>query len=180
MALSTTCSGLLLLCMIAEMWDAEARPVDFVCDRESRRAMNTVAEMETALGVCDDLATLSSPVQLPCIKVHKASWESKSQQEKRGDIVASFGVLSNGVKAVRALSQPGCSSSLLQRLEHSINNYLHILTHLELNGPVESPVLSCVPSSTQSMSTVLWSYSRLITGKLEWLVVSLADRCTHQ
>lgn len=43
-------SGLLLFCMVAsELWDAETRPVDFVCDRESRRAMNVAAEMETAL-----------------------------------------------------------------------------------------------------------------------------------
>lgn len=54
-------------------------------------------------------------------------------QEKRGDIVASLQVLVEDVKAARALSQPGCASSLLQRLEHSINNYLHILTHLEMD-----------------------------------------------
>ncbi|XP_078144051.1 thrombopoietin isoform X1 [Centroberyx gerrardi] len=175
-------SRLLLLCMVAsEVWDAETRPIDFVCDGESRRAMNAVADLETALRDCDGLTTLSLPVQLPCIKVHKASWENKSHQEKRGDIVASLGLLIEGVKVARALSQPGCVSSLLQRLEHSISNYLHILTHLELSqGPVESPVLSCVPQSTQSLTTVLWTYSRLISGKLEWLVVNLADKCTPQ
>uniref|UniRef100_A0A667Z598 Thrombopoietin n=1 Tax=Myripristis murdjan TaxID=586833 RepID=A0A667Z598_9TELE len=160
-------SGLLLLCMVAsELWDAETRPVDFVCDRESRRAMN--------VNDCDGFTTLPSPVQLPCTKVHKASWENKSHQEKRGDIVASLQVLLEDVKAARALSQPGCASSLLQRLEHSVNNYLHILTHLEMD------VRACRVSLVSLCLAVLSTYSRLISGKLEWLVLNLADTCTVQ
>ncbi|KAF7664562.1 hypothetical protein LDENG_00172900 [Lucifuga dentata] len=174
-------SRLLLLCMVAsEVWDVETRPIDFVCNRDTRRAMNIVAEMETALSVCDVSVILSTPVQLPCIKVHKAAWENKSHQEKRGDIVASLKLLLEGVKVVRALSQPACTSSLLQRLERSINNYLHILTQLELSEPVESPASSCVPQSTQNLSTVLWTYNRLISGKLEGFMDNLADRCTPQ
>lgn len=42
--------GLLLLCMVAsEVWDAETKPIDFVCNRAARRAMNVVAELESAL-----------------------------------------------------------------------------------------------------------------------------------
>ncbi|KAG7272499.1 hypothetical protein CRUP_005971 [Coryphaenoides rupestris] len=44
-------------------------------------------------------------------------------------------------------------------------------------GAVESPLSSCVPQSTTSLSAVLWAYSRLITSKLEWLVVTLEDTC---
>ncbi|CAL8344727.1 unnamed protein product [Merluccius merluccius] len=85
---------LLVLVVVCEVGRAESRPVDFVCDRGSRRrAMHTVAEMET-----------------------------------------------------------------------------------ELQGAAESPLNSCSPRSTTSLSTVLWAYSRLITGKLEWLVVTLEDR----
>lgn len=54
-------------------------------------------------------------------------------QEKRGDIGASLRLLIEGVKVVRALSHAGCGASLLQRLEHNINNYLLILTHLQLS-----------------------------------------------
>uniref|UniRef100_A0A674CWN3 Thrombopoietin n=1 Tax=Salmo trutta TaxID=8032 RepID=A0A674CWN3_SALTR len=125
--------GLLLLCMVAsEVWNAETRPIDFVCDRESRRDMNTVAEMEAALADCDALKTLPSPIQLPCIKVHKASWERKSAQEKKGDIAASLRALSRSVRVVKTLSQPGCAATLLERLEHTVNNYLHIITHLDV------------------------------------------------
>lgn len=54
-------------------------------------------------------------------------------QEKRGDIVASLRLLIEGVKVVRALSQPGCAASPLQRLENNVNNYLLILTQLQLS-----------------------------------------------
>ncbi|KAK6302569.1 hypothetical protein J4Q44_G00269240 [Coregonus suidteri] len=171
-------SRLLLLCMVAsEVRDAETRPIDFVCDRESRRDMNTVAEMEAALADCDALKTLPSPIQLPCIKVHKASWERKLAQEKRGDIAASLGALYGSVRVVKTQSQPGCASALLERLERTVNNYLHIVTHLDIRGSGESPLLSCTPQSTQSLSTVLWTFSRLITGKLEWLMADLTHGC---
>lgn len=175
-------SRLLLLCMVAsEVWDAENKPIDFVCNKGARRAMNIVAEMESALSDCNGSTTLSTPVQLPCTELHVASWENKSHQEKRGDIVASLRLLIEGVKVMRAPSQPGCGTSLLQRLENNINNHLLIITHLQLSqGPVVSPALSCVPRSTQSLSTVLLNYNRLISGKLDRLMVDLEDRCISQ
>ncbi|XP_071348642.1 thrombopoietin isoform X2 [Trachinotus anak] len=174
-------SRLLLLCMVAsEVWDAETKSTDFVCNRASRRTMNIVAELEDALRVCNGGMTFSTPIQLPCTELHIASWENKSHQEKRGDIAASLRLLIEGVKVVRALSHPGCVALLLQRLENNINNYLLILTHLQLSGPVVSPSLSCVPRSSQSLSTVLMRYNQLISGKLEQFMVNLEGRCTNQ
>ncbi|XP_042354144.1 thrombopoietin isoform X3 [Plectropomus leopardus] len=146
-------SRLLLLCMVAsKLWDAETKPIEFVCDKSARRAMNIVAELQSAL-----------------------------HQEKRGDIVASLRLLIEGVKVVRAPGQPACATSLLQRLENNINNYLLILTHLQLSqGPAVSPALSCVPQSTLSLSMVLLNYNQLISGKLERFVVNLEDRCISQ
>lgn len=54
-------------------------------------------------------------------------------QEKRGDIIASLKLLVESVKVFKAQSQPGCAASLLQRLENNINNYLLILTQLQLS-----------------------------------------------
>ncbi|XP_034147444.1 thrombopoietin isoform X2 [Esox lucius] len=126
-------SRLLLLCMVAnEVWHATTRPIDFVCDRESRKDMNTEAEMRTALGDCEALKTLPSPILLPCSKLHKASWERKSAQEKRGDISASLAALSESVRVARTLSQSGCGSTQLERLERTVNNYLQIITHLDI------------------------------------------------
>ncbi|XP_067385071.1 thrombopoietin isoform X4 [Channa argus] len=144
---------ILLLCMVAsEVWDAEPKPIDFVCNRAARRAMNTVAEMESAL-----------------------------HQEKRGEIVASLKLLTEGVKALKGLSLPRCASLVLQRLEINVNNYRLILTNLRLSqGPVVSPSLSCVPISTNSLSTFLLKYNQLIIGKLERFLVKLEDTCTSQ
>uniref|UniRef100_A0A3B5A222 Thrombopoietin n=1 Tax=Stegastes partitus TaxID=144197 RepID=A0A3B5A222_9TELE len=151
--------GLLLLCVVAsEVWDAETKSIEFVCNRVARRALNIVPEMNNAL--------------LPCTELHIASWENKSVRwhEKRGDIVASLRLLNEGVKGVRALRQAGCEATLLQRLENNINNYLLILTHLQLS----------VRSSHSDKLTVLLSYSQLISGKLEHLMVNLEDGCTSQ
>ncbi|XP_053294785.1 thrombopoietin isoform X1 [Pleuronectes platessa] len=178
-------SRLLLLCMVAsEVWDAETKPIDFVCNRAARRVLNIVAEMESALSDCNAVMTLSTPVQLPCTELHVASWEDKSvllqYQERRGDIIASLRLLIEGVKVMRALSTPGCGTSLLQRLENNINNYLVILTHLQLSGPVETPSLSCVPLRSQSLTTVLLRYNQLISGKLERFMINMEDRCPHK
>ncbi|XP_051268484.1 thrombopoietin isoform X2 [Dicentrarchus labrax] len=189
-------SRLLLLCVVAsEVWDAETKPIDFLCNKGARRVMNIVAGMESALSTylsglchlslplqsnCNGLTALSTPLQLPCTELHVASWGNKSHQEKRGDIVASLRLLIEGVEGVRALSQTECATSLLQRLEHNISNYLLILTHLQLSGPAVSPGLSCVPGSTQSLSTFLVSYNKLVSGKLERFMVDLEDRCTSQ
>ncbi|XP_054452461.1 thrombopoietin isoform X1 [Anoplopoma fimbria] len=171
-------SRLLLLCVVAsKVWDAETKPIEFVCNKSARRALNIVAEMESALSDCNGSANLSTPVQLPCTELHVASWENKSHQDKRGDIVASLRLLLEGVNVVKAQCQPGCAASLLQRLKNNINNYLLILTHLQLSGPTMSPALSCVPRSTHSLNTILSNYNRLISGKLERFMVNLSDRC---
>ncbi|KAF6732109.1 hypothetical protein FQA47_023255 [Oryzias melastigma] len=45
-------SRLLLLWMVAsKVWDTEAKPVVFVCNRAARRALNIVAELESALSL---------------------------------------------------------------------------------------------------------------------------------
>ncbi|XP_034038572.1 thrombopoietin isoform X2 [Thalassophryne amazonica] len=173
---------LLLLWMVAsELRDAETKPIDFVCNRTARRAMNAAAaEMANTLSNCNALVTLATPVQLPCVALHKASWENTSHKQKRDDIADSLRHLSNGIKVARVQTQPGCVSSLLQRLERSASNYVHILTNLDLSGPVESPASTCVPQSSSSLSTVLRAYTRLISGKLEALMEKLVDKCPPQ
>lgn len=48
-------------------------------------------------------------------------------------MVASLRLLVESVKAVRVPEQPRCSASLLLRLENNINNYLLIVSHLQLS-----------------------------------------------
>ncbi|XP_061654137.1 thrombopoietin isoform X2 [Phyllopteryx taeniolatus] len=141
-------SRLLLLYMLAsEVRYAETKPIDFVCSRSSRRAMNIVTEMQTALNNCNSSTILPTPVQLPCTELHVASWERKSYHERRQDISASLRHLFEGVKVARPLGQAECGSVLLQRLEHNINSYLLILTHLQSQWRTQNcPVFLEAPS----------------------------------
>ncbi|KAF7222550.1 thrombopoietin [Nothobranchius furzeri] len=170
---------LLLLCAVAcEVWDTETKPEDFVCSRAARKALNIGPELEIALSECVSSTILSTSFQLPCTQLHVATWETKSDKEKQGDVVASLRLLIEGVRTLRTTAQAGCETVLLQRLENNIQNHLLILTHLQLSGPVPPPSLSCVPPSTRSLRTVLRSYTLLISGKLERFIVNLGDRCT--
>lgn len=54
----------------SEVWDAENKPIEFVCMRSARRAMNIVAEMENALvRIWLSLPKFSSAVSNPCLSV---------------------------------------------------------------------------------------------------------------
>lgn len=55
------------------------------------------------------------------------------EQEKKADIVASLRLFHEGVKTLRITSEAGCGTLLLQRLESNVENYLLILTHLQLS-----------------------------------------------
>uniref|UniRef100_A0A8C6LHT6 Thrombopoietin n=1 Tax=Nothobranchius furzeri TaxID=105023 RepID=A0A8C6LHT6_NOTFU len=123
---------LLLLCAVAcEVWDTETKPEDFVCSRAARKALNIGPELEIAL--CVSSTILSTSFQLPCTQLHVATWETKSDKEKQGDVVASLRLLIEGVRTLRTTAQAGCETVLLQRLENNIQNHLLILTHLQLS-----------------------------------------------
>lgn len=47
--------------------------------------------------------------------------------EWRAEILLSLGTLAQDVRSARTQSQPGCRFNLLERLERSINNYLHVV-----------------------------------------------------
>uniref|UniRef100_A0A3Q2XHW9 Thrombopoietin n=1 Tax=Hippocampus comes TaxID=109280 RepID=A0A3Q2XHW9_HIPCM len=182
-----------LLHMIVSVFDnkragplsyAGSKPIDFVCSRSARRAMNIVAEMQTALVSSTILPT---PVQLPCTELHVASWERKSHHERRQDISASLRHLFESVKVARPIGQAECGSVLLLRLERNINSYLLILTHLQLSvRGCQGDIIAVAKSTNHSFCDLLVKctqtvhYRRLITGKLERLMMSLESECTLQ
>ncbi|XP_048844587.1 thrombopoietin [Brienomyrus brachyistius] len=168
---------LLIFLAAGEVGNIQARPIDFVCDDHARRDMNTLKKLEAAMSGCSSSASLPSPIQLPCVKIHKASWDKKSLQQKTGEVQAALEMLGQDVRATMTLSQPTCQLSLLQQLEHSISNYLHVVTHLEITGQVEKLNFFCPSERTNNLGFVLWNFGRLLSGKLEWLVAELKDRC---
>lgn len=100
--LQGVCPGLLLLCVVAsEVWDAETKPIEFVCHRGMRRSLNIAAETERALVSpadppvcpphaaaltatsllqrgCNGSTMLSAPVRLPCVQLHVTSWQNQT------------------------------------------------------------------------------------------------------
>lgn len=121
---------------------------------------------------CSAVDALPFSIQLPCVGIHKQTWERKSVSrsmqlplphtpsntasthsrcsrahtlwdtcmcvfqvhEWRAEILLSLGTLAQDVQSARTLSQPGCRLTLLERLEHNINNYLLVvkLLHIEV------------------------------------------------
>lgn len=92
-------------------------------------------------------------------------------QEKRGDIVASLRLLIEGVKVVMGPSQLGCVASLLQRMENNINNYLLILTHLQLNvsGGHSDKHAHEQYSQEALISVICWSKEMHVSGCLGYI-----------
>ncbi|XP_016090902.1 uncharacterized protein [Sinocyclocheilus grahami] len=143
----------------SELSHVHTRPIDFVCDSEARRMMNKVKDLQVEMGVCSAVDALPSDIKLPCIRIHKATWERKSVHEKRAEILLSLGTLAQDVRSARTLSQTGCGLTLLERLEHSINNYLHVVRLLHIEVRTTSSTLCC--SSDRYWHRDLWCARRI-------------------
>uniref|UniRef100_A0A673YAU1 Thrombopoietin n=1 Tax=Salmo trutta TaxID=8032 RepID=A0A673YAU1_SALTR len=122
---------------------------------------------------------LHSSLQLPCARILKASWDQKSQnlidKFKRAEVRGALGVLLDSVGRMRTQTKLSCQLSLLERLEHGITNYLHIVTNLDITVR-----WSCPSQQSQSLTQVLQLYGRVLRGKLEWLSLDLRDTYVDQ
>uniref|UniRef100_A0A8C2GQM1 Thrombopoietin n=1 Tax=Cyprinus carpio TaxID=7962 RepID=A0A8C2GQM1_CYPCA len=162
----------------SELSHVHTRPIDFVCDSEARRMMNKVKDLQVEMVVCSAVDALPSDIKLPCIRIHKATWERKSVHEQRAEILLSLGTLAQDVRSARTLSQPGCGLTLLERLEHSINNYLHVVRLLHIEGEQVGPQAElCLGRPSKDLGLVLKHFGLLLTGKLEWLIAEMAKGC---
>ncbi|XP_067219043.1 thrombopoietin isoform X2 [Chanodichthys erythropterus] len=162
----------------SELSSVQTRPIDFVCNSEARRMMNKVKDLQEEMKVCDAVDALPSSIQLQCVGIHKPTWERKSVHEWRAEILLSLGTLAQDVRSARTLSQPGCRLNLLERLERSINNYLHVVRLLHIEGEQVVPQAErCLGQPSKDLGLVLKNFGRLLTGKLEWLIAEMAKGC---
>ncbi|XP_067309222.1 thrombopoietin isoform X2 [Pseudorasbora parva] len=162
----------------SELSHVHTRPVDFVCNSEARRAMNKVKDLQEEMKVCSAVDALPSSIQLPCVGINKPTWERKSVHEWRAEILLSLGTLAQDVRSARTLSQPGCRLTLLERLERSINNYLHVVRLLHIEGEQVGPQAErCLSQPSKDLGLVLKKFGSLLTGKLEWLIAEMAKGC---
>ncbi|KAI1893859.1 hypothetical protein AGOR_G00128000 [Albula goreensis] len=169
---------LLLLCMAAsEVRDVQTRPIDFVCDNQTRRGLNRVEEIKSAMGECEGSGLLPSAMELPCVGFNMEAWGKNSPQEKRGLVHTALKTLAEGFKKVRAQTQNGCQSTLLERLQHSVTNYMLIVANLEIQGKDGGLHSTCHGRKTQHLDQVLMQYNKLLRGMLELFVLELRDRC---
>ncbi|XP_069548038.1 thrombopoietin [Brachyistius frenatus] len=171
-------SRLLLLLLIGvistHLPEANARPIDFWCKNERRKKM---MEMIVDKAECEGSDALPAPVQLPCVQVHAAEWANKTLPQKREEVLAALQVFQSGVQAVRKQITLQCHTSLLKRLEHSVANYLIIISTRQIQSDdspfSHSAAQNC--SSQTSLNKVLTQYRNLLIGKLERLAVDLQD-----
>ncbi|KAK9520459.1 hypothetical protein VZT92_020344 [Zoarces viviparus] len=168
----------LLLLLIGVIYLVQARPTDFWCNRQARKTMEKkIQGLRTDMVACVGADTLPSPVQLPCVWVHAAEWANQTLQQKCAEVVEALRVFRNGVQGTKNHSTSECQTSLLEKLEHHIANYVAIVSRLQTqNGtvtPSRSAVRNC--SRVNSTSKVLQQYGYLLKGKLERLSVDLRD-----
>ncbi|CAM4594286.1 unnamed protein product [Leuciscus chuanchicus] len=163
----------------SELSHVHTRPIDFVCDSDARRMLNKVKDFQEEMKSCSAVDALPFSIQLPCVGIHKATWERKSVHEWRAEILLSLETLAQDMQSARTLSQPGCRLTLLERLEHNINNYLLIvkLLHIEQGEQVGPQAEGCQVQRSTDLGLVLKYFGLLLTGKLEWLISEMEDRC---
>ncbi|KAK7162829.1 hypothetical protein R3I93_007005 [Phoxinus phoxinus] len=163
----------------SELSHVHTRPIDFVCDSDARSMLNKVKDFQEEMKNCSAVDALPFSIQLPCVGIHKATWERKSVHEWRADILLSLETLAQDVQSARTLSQPGCRLTLLERLERNINNYLLVvkLLHIEQGEQVEHQAEGCQGQRSTDLGLVLKNFGLLLIGKLEWLISELENGC---
>lgn len=163
----------------SELSHVHTRPIDFVCDSDARIMLNKVKDFQEEMKDCSAVDALPFSIQLPCVGIHKQTWERKSVHEWRAEILLSLGTLAQDVQSARTLSQPGCRLTLLERLEHNINNYLLVvkLLHIEQGEQVGHQAEGCQGQRSTDLGLVLKNFELLLTGKLEWLIAEMESGC---
>ncbi|XP_039531299.1 thrombopoietin isoform X3 [Pimephales promelas] len=162
----------------SELSYIHTRPIEFVCDSDVRRMLNKVKDFQEEMKTCSAVDALPFSIQLPCVGIHKPTWERKSVHEWRAEILLSLWTLAQDVQSARTLSQPGCRFTLLERLEHNINNYLLIVKRLHIEGEqVEHQAEGCQGQRSTDLGLVLKNFGLLLTGKLEWLIAEMENGC---
>ncbi|KAL2097961.1 hypothetical protein ACEWY4_007168 [Coilia grayii] len=160
----------------------------FLCDWDARNDMNQAKSLRTSMKDCSDLSRLPSRIRLPVTKIQKADWESRPFQDRMAEILQSLRNLVQDVKDARKLVQAGCSSSLLERLEHNANSYQVILTHRTITVVIQQlyptevtspPLTQKEPyEETDDLDKVLRYFDKLLSGRLEWLITELNLSCS--
>ncbi|KAL7400157.1 hypothetical protein ABVT39_007332 [Epinephelus coioides] len=156
--------------------EVQARPTDFRCNPQARKIMERKTEgLRIDMAACVGENTLPSPVQLPCVSINTTEWANKTLQQKRAEVVEALEVFQDGVQGAKDQNTSGCLTSLLEKLEHHITNYLVIVRSVQIQDDTVTPSQSAAQNCSSSSSTneVLKQFENLLQGKLELFVADL-------
>ncbi|CAJ1066104.1 uncharacterized protein LOC117825544 [Xyrichtys novacula] len=177
-------SRLLLLLLIgvisSNLPGLQARPIDFWCNREARKSMTkTVEGLKKDMADCVGSHELPSPLQLPCLWVQPAEWVNKTLQQKHAEVHSALHVFQDGVHGARSQSTLQCQTSLLERLERHITNYVGLVDSLPMQTEMGSHLVQNFTNET-TLDAVLDKYRTLLKGKLERFARDLKDNICNE
>uniref|UniRef100_A0AAQ4P6Y5 Uncharacterized protein n=1 Tax=Gasterosteus aculeatus aculeatus TaxID=481459 RepID=A0AAQ4P6Y5_GASAC len=130
---SPPCAPLgVLLLLIGGICSVQAGPTDFWCNRQVRKTMEKEIVALCTQVACVGADTLDSPVQLPCVMLHASEWENKTLQQKSAEVVEALRVFWDGVRVAKNQSTSECQTSLLEKLERHMANYVAIVSRLQM------------------------------------------------
>ncbi|XP_078023489.1 uncharacterized protein LOC144462773 isoform X3 [Epinephelus lanceolatus] len=113
--------------------EVQARPTDFWCNPQARKTMERKTEgLRKDMAACVGENTLPSPVQLPCVSINTTEWANKTLRQKHAEVVEALQVFQDGVQGAKDQTTSGCLTSLLEKLEHHITNYLAIVSSVQI------------------------------------------------
>ncbi|XP_078023488.1 uncharacterized protein LOC144462773 isoform X2 [Epinephelus lanceolatus] len=178
---SPPCAPLTLLLLLigvisCHLPEVQARPTDFWCNPQARKTMERKTEgLRKDMAACVGENTLPSPVQLPCVSINTTEWANKTLRQKHAEVVEALQVFQDGVQGAKDQTTSGCLTSLLEKLEHHITNYLAIVSSVQIQDDTVTPSQSAAQNCSSSSSTneVLKQYENLLQGKLERFVADL-------
>ncbi|XP_062843747.1 thrombopoietin [Trichomycterus rosablanca] len=178
---------LVLTVVCSEFSPADADANDFLCRGEARKMMNKVKELEQELVGCSAARSLSTPVRLPCTRVHVATWRQKPVSERSAEVLLSLRLLVQDLHQAKIQNPSGCTNTLLHNLKHNVNNYILTLTQLHTQGGSDRSegsdrsdgvkVPGCPAQESQNLGSVLKRFELLISRKLEYLMTDMMKAC---
>lgn len=83
------------------------------------------------------------------------------------------------ISSAKSNSSLDCQTSILQRLEHNVQNHLQILKNLQIQGEAVREDAVRTGQPTDSLTQTLKLYRHLLRGPLELLLLEFSHKCSQ-
>uniref|UniRef100_A0A4W4DS87 Uncharacterized protein n=1 Tax=Electrophorus electricus TaxID=8005 RepID=A0A4W4DS87_ELEEL len=154
------------------------------CEPELHLCLQNILNISPNIENCNGSDHLAFTIQLPCIRIHKASWDKQSVSN-----TAHYFRPKPYLRLSLGHTSPthnGFTFFLLNYLEHNVQNH-HVYTSClltlspvcSLQGTLGPQATSCKKQQTKSLGQTLKLYNLLLRGTLDLLLVEFSDNCTQ-